>query len=73
MRNASLELWQTVTHISVGFALIISALFGLAGYATFRALSQGLYVCVFYGGAYRLMVRMGLEAKLSTSEHHLDP
>ncbi|XP_063698102.1 putative sodium-coupled neutral amino acid transporter 11 [Culicoides brevitarsis] len=41
MRNASLELWQHVTHISVGFALIISALFGLAGYATFRALSQG--------------------------------
>lgn len=51
MQNASLELWQHVTHISVGFALIISALFGLAGYATFRALSQGTYVhmcvCVY--------------------------
>jgi hypothetical protein len=30
-----------VTHISVGFALVVSALFGIAGYATFRALSQG--------------------------------
>jgi solute carrier family 38 (sodium-coupled neutral amino acid transporter), member 11 len=41
MRNASLERWERVTHISVGFAWGIAALFGISGYATFRALSQG--------------------------------
>lgn len=41
MRNASLERWEKVTHISVGFAWAVAALFGIAGYATFRALSQG--------------------------------
>lgn len=41
MRNASLEQWEKVTHISVSFALGIALLFGVAGYATFKALSQG--------------------------------
>lgn len=41
MRNASLERWEKVTHISIGFAWMVAALFGIAGYATFRALSQG--------------------------------
>lgn len=41
MRNASLERWEKVTHISIGFAWVVAALFGIAGYATFRALSQG--------------------------------
>lgn len=41
MRNASLERWEKVTHISIGFAFCVAALFGIAGYATFRALSQG--------------------------------
>lgn len=41
MRNATLERWERVTHISIGFAWIVAALFGIAGYATFRALSQG--------------------------------
>lgn len=41
MRNASLERWEKVTHISLCFAWAVAALFGIAGYATFRALSQG--------------------------------
>lgn len=41
MRNATLERWEKVTHISIGFAWIVAALFGITGYATFRALSQG--------------------------------
>ncbi|XP_036228446.1 putative sodium-coupled neutral amino acid transporter 11 isoform X4 [Bactrocera oleae] len=41
MRNATLERWEKVTHISIGFALAVAALFGIAGYSTFRALSQG--------------------------------
>lgn len=41
MRNASLERWEKVTHISVGFAWLVAACFGIAGYATFRAQSQG--------------------------------
>lgn len=41
MRNASLERWEKVTHISIGFAWTVAALFGIAGYSTFRALSQG--------------------------------
>lgn len=42
MRNATLERWEKVTHISIGFAWVVAALFGIAGYATFRALSQGI-------------------------------
>lgn len=42
MRNATLERWEKVTHISIAFAWSVAALFGIAGYATFRALSQGL-------------------------------
>lgn len=41
MREASLERWEKVTHISLGFAWGVAALFGIAGYSTFRALSQG--------------------------------
>lgn len=44
MRNASLERWEKVTHISIGFAWVVAALFGIAGYATFRALSQGMEI-----------------------------
>ncbi|XP_029725724.1 putative sodium-coupled neutral amino acid transporter 11 [Aedes albopictus] len=41
MRNATLERWEKVTHISVGFAWLVAVCFGIAGYCTFRALSQG--------------------------------
>ncbi|ALC40785.1 CG13743, partial [Drosophila busckii] len=41
MREATLERWEKVTHISIGFAWTVAALFGIAGYSTFRALSQG--------------------------------
>ncbi|XP_031631378.1 putative sodium-coupled neutral amino acid transporter 11 isoform X2 [Contarinia nasturtii] len=41
MRDATLEKWEQVTHISIGFAWVVAALFGIAGYATFRGLSQG--------------------------------
>lgn len=44
MRDASLERWEKVTHISLGFAWAVAALFGIAGYSTFRALSQGTLV-----------------------------
>lgn len=41
MKDSSLEKWEKVTHVSVGFAWITSTLFGITGYATFRTLSQG--------------------------------
>ncbi|XP_055611260.1 putative sodium-coupled neutral amino acid transporter 11 isoform X2 [Uranotaenia lowii] len=41
MRDATLERWEKVTHLSVGFAWLVATLFGIAGYCTFRALSQG--------------------------------
>ncbi|XP_017149991.1 putative sodium-coupled neutral amino acid transporter 11 isoform X1 [Drosophila miranda] len=41
MRDATMERWEKVTHISIGFAWTVAALFGIAGYSTFRALSQG--------------------------------
>ena len=43
MQNATLQRWEKVTHISVGFAWAFAFLFGIAGYATFRELSQGMY------------------------------
>jgi hypothetical protein len=48
MRDASLERWEKVTHISVGFAWGIAALFGISGYATFRALSQGNQIIIIH-------------------------
>ena len=42
MQYASLERWEKVTHISIAFAWVVAALFGIAGYATFQGLSQGL-------------------------------
>ncbi|XP_044763289.1 putative sodium-coupled neutral amino acid transporter 11 [Coccinella septempunctata] len=33
--------WATVTHVSISTSLIVALLFGLAGYATFAAYSQG--------------------------------
>lgn len=41
IENPSLEKWEKVTKVSVGFATGVSVLFGLAGYATFREFSQG--------------------------------
>lgn len=41
MQDATLERWEKVTHFSIAFACIVSAIFGMAGYATFRGLSQG--------------------------------
>lgn len=48
MRDATLEKWEKVTHISIAFAWVVAALFGIVGYATFRALSQGFYTTFFY-------------------------
>lgn len=48
MRDATLERWEKVTHISIAFAWVVSALFGMAGYATFRALSQGEYFFISF-------------------------
>lgn len=47
MRDATLERWEKVTHISIAFAWVVAALFGIAGYATFRALSQGKSVILY--------------------------
>lgn len=47
MRDATLERWEKVTHISIAFAWVVAALFGIAGYATFRALSQGKKMVIF--------------------------
>lgn len=41
LQNASLPKWKRITHWSVGFALLISSAFGVAGYMTFRGSSQG--------------------------------
>lgn len=42
MRDSSFELWERVTHISIGFAFVVSACFGIFGYSTFTTLSQGM-------------------------------
>lgn len=47
MRDATLERWEKVTHISIAFAWVVAAFFGIAGYATFRALSQGKSVILY--------------------------
>ncbi|CAK6954118.1 putative sodium-coupled neutral amino acid transporter 11 [Scomber scombrus] len=41
LEQPTLTNWSRVTHISVGSALIISAVFAVAGYATFTGYTQG--------------------------------
>lgn len=48
MRDATLERWEKVTHISIAFAWVVAALFGITGYATFKALSQGKLTAFFH-------------------------
>ncbi|KAL1502095.1 hypothetical protein ABEB36_007292 [Hypothenemus hampei] len=39
--EASQKKWETVTHASIFTSLVVSCLFGIAGYSTFKAYSQG--------------------------------
>ncbi|XP_050315679.1 putative sodium-coupled neutral amino acid transporter 11 [Anthonomus grandis grandis] len=39
--DASEKKWETVTHASILTSLVVACLFGIAGYATFKAYSQG--------------------------------
>jgi hypothetical protein len=41
MENATEKRWEIVTHISILTSLVVALLFGIAGYATFTAFSQG--------------------------------
>lgn len=41
IKDATQERWDAVTHISLSVSLLVSFLFGIAGYATFTAFSQG--------------------------------
>ncbi|CAH0549310.1 unnamed protein product [Brassicogethes aeneus] len=41
MTNATEKNWEVVTHASIFTSLIVSCLFGIAGYSTFKAYSQG--------------------------------
>uniref|UniRef100_A0A3B4AS15 Putative sodium-coupled neutral amino acid transporter 11 n=1 Tax=Periophthalmus magnuspinnatus TaxID=409849 RepID=A0A3B4AS15_9GOBI len=41
LQNPTLSRWTIVTHVSVGSALVISAVFAVAGYATFTGYTQG--------------------------------
>lgn len=44
IENATQSRWDVVTHISLFTSLVVACLFGIAGYATFTAFSQGRYV-----------------------------
>ncbi|XP_036400681.1 putative sodium-coupled neutral amino acid transporter 11 [Megalops cyprinoides] len=41
MKEPTLQNWSRVTHVSVGFAAVLSLLFAAAGYATFTGYTQG--------------------------------
>ncbi|CAL1582464.1 unnamed protein product [Knipowitschia caucasica] len=41
LQEPTLSNWTRVTHVSVGSALVISAVFAVAGYATFTGYTQG--------------------------------
>lgn len=36
--------WEIVTHASIITSLVVAVLFGIAGYTTFKAYSQGEFV-----------------------------
>lgn len=41
IQNVTQKKWDVVTHVSLFTSLLVAALFGIAGYATFTAWSQG--------------------------------
>ncbi|XP_056145774.1 putative sodium-coupled neutral amino acid transporter 11 [Lampris incognitus] len=41
LEEPTLTKWSRVTHVSVGFALVVSAVFAVAGYVTFTGYTQG--------------------------------
>lgn len=41
LKEPTLARWSQITHVSVGSALIISAVFAVSGYATFTGYTQG--------------------------------
>lgn len=43
IQDADQHRWDTVTHASILTSLAVSALFGIAGYATFTGNSQGSF------------------------------
>lgn len=47
LQEANEQRWETVTHASLLTSLIITALFGVAGYATFTAYTQGKLLFYF--------------------------
>lgn len=46
--DASQKKWETVTHASILTSLVVACLFGIAGYATFKAYSQGNILYIMY-------------------------
>lgn len=70
MQYASLERWEKVTHISIAFACIVAALFGIAGYATFQALSQGLssQTIVAINCNHRHLLKMNVKYHLDSND-----
>lgn len=41
IEDANQKKWELVTHASILTSLIVACLFGIAGYTTFKAFSQG--------------------------------
>lgn len=48
LREPTLSNWSLVTHVSVGSAVVVSAVFAAAGYATFTGYTQGNYIKTQY-------------------------
>lgn len=53
IEEASQKKWEIVTHASIITSLIVATLFGIAGYSTFKAYSQGTVAfCSNYSGIF---------------------
>lgn len=48
IQEATQNRWDVVTHWSIITSLIVALLFGIAGYTTFTAYSQGKRYLIFY-------------------------
>lgn len=68
IQDADQHRWDTVTHASILTSLVASALFGIAGYATFTGNSQGsfpfLYVVLLLKSQIQIL-------PLETTDIHL--
>lgn len=62
--DASQKKWEIITHASILTSLIVACLFGIAGYATFKAYSQGLFFVFIWPQIKKIFIKVSRTLQL---------